>query len=484
MLLSELIKNIEYKETKGKLDAEIKGLAINDSLVKEGDLFFCINGTNTDGHEFASLAASRGAAAVVCERPLEVNASQVIVEDVRLAMSLIAKDFYGRPSEKLRVKGVTGTNGKTTTCHLIRNVLRSAGHETGLIGTLGIFYGNVEIAPELTTPDPIFLHKIFADMVKAGVEIVVMEVSAHAVALKKIEGIKFEAGVFTNCTQDHLDFFGNMERYEAAKAEFLTDKYCDFTVFNTDDELGRKLFLSAGRNSVSYGIDAPSDVFAVNVKEEISGTAFVMNLFDNIYNVKCRMAGVFSVYNCLAAATCCAVLNVDFDDIVDGINRTEGVRGRIELVKNLLDKKVFIDYAHTPDGLGNVLKTLRKCTPGKLICLFGCGGNRDKTKRPLMGEISGELADFTVLTSDNPRFEDPCDIISEVESGLKKKTNDYITIQDRKSAIKYAVSKTGKDDVLLIAGKGAEDYQEIMGVRHEFNDRKFVEAVLDGGNAD
>ena len=415
MLLSELIKNVECVEVKGNAAVEITGLTASDALVKKGDLFFCVNGFNTDGHGYASAAVSRGASAVVCERPIEVNAACVIVKDTRSAMSLIAKEFYGRASEKLRIVGVTGTNGKTTVCHLIRNVLRAAGHKAGLIGTLGVFYSNVSIAPELTTPDPIFLHKIFADMLKAGMEFVVMEVSAHAAALKKIEGIKFEAGVFTNCTQDHLDFFKSMDSYKAAKALFLTNKYCNFTVFNTDDEFGKKLFLSAGENSVSYGMDSPSDVFAVNVKEEISGTSFVMNLFDNVYNVKCRMAGRFSVYNCLAAATCCAVLNVDFDDIAEGISLTEGVSGRIEPLINSRGKTFFIDYAHTPDGLGNVLKTLRKCTSGKLICLFGCGGNRDRTKRPLMGEIAGEYADFTVITSDNPRFEDPCDIISEVE---------------------------------------------------------------------
>ncbi|MBP5193136.1 MAG: UDP-N-acetylmuramoyl-L-alanyl-D-glutamate--2,6-diaminopimelate ligase [Clostridia bacterium] len=483
MLLGDLLKNVECESVIGGA-TEILGLSLSDRAAEKGDLFFCISGTREDGHDYAYPAFSRGAAAFVCERPLDIKAPQVIVKDTRRAMSLIAANFYGNPAEKLKMIGVTGTNGKTTTCHILRNILTAAGHSSGIIGTLGIFYKSVKIAPDLTTPDPIFLQSVLADMVKAGVEYAVMEVSAHAVALKKIDGVRYRVGVFTNCTQDHLDFFGTREEYRKAKTEFMTDKFCDFTVFNTDDDAGREAFLKAGKKSLSYGIDGPSDVFAVNVREDLSGTSFVMNLFDNVYSVRCRMAGKFSVYNCLAAASCASVLGIADEDILEGIRLTSGVSGRIEQIKNSENKTIFIDYAHTPDGLGNILRTLRKCTAGKLICLFGCGGNRDRGKRPLMGEIAGELADFTVVTSDNPRYEDPCDIISDVEKGLRKKTDGYITIQDRKSAIKYALGKTGKDDVLLIAGKGAEEYQEIMGVRHEFSDRRYIESLLGGGVED
>ena len=484
MLLSELIKRIDCKEIRGNAAVEISGLCLQDSLCKKGDLFFCINGTRTDGHDFVPSAVANGAVAVVCERVLETDVVQIVVDNVRTAMSLIASEFYGRPCEKLKIVGITGTNGKTTTSHLIKNILAHAGKKVGIIGTLGVFYSNVEIAPELTTPDPIYLHKIFADMLADGIEYVIMEVSAHSIALNKIEGIRFAVGVFTNCTQDHLDFFKTMDEYGKTKAKFISDEYCDFLVINTDDELGRKLFDRAEGNVVSYGVENPSDVFAINIKEELTGITFVINLFDNIYNVKCKMAGMFSVYNCLAAATCCAVLNVNLDEIIIGITETEGVSGRIEYIKNKEGKNVFIDYAHTPDGLKNVLKTLRKCTAGNLICLFGCGGNRDKTKRPIMGEISGELADFTVITSDNPRYEDPCDIIADVESGIRKKTLKYITIQDRKSAIKYALAKTDRNDVLLIAGKGAEDSQEIMGVKHAYSDKSYVLSLLNGGDTD
>ena len=483
MLLGDLLKNVECESVIGE-SVGISGLSSSAETTNKGDLFFCISGTREDGHDYARGAYSRGAAALVCERPLEINLPQVIVKDSRKAMSLISANFYGNPAEKLKMVGVTGTNGKTTTCHILRNILTAAGHSSGIIGTLGIFYKNVKMAPDLTTPDPIFLQSVLADMVKAGVEYAVMEVSAHAVALRKTEGMRFRVGVFTNCTRDHLDFFGTMDEYKRAKTEFMTDKFCDFTVFNTDDDAGREAFLKAGKKSLSYGIDGPSDVFAVNVREDLGGTSFVINLFDNVYSVRCRMAGKFSVYNCLAAASCASVLGIPDGDILEGIRLTSGVSGRIEQVKNSANKTIFIDYAHTPDGLGNVLKTLKKCTAGKLICLFGCGGNRDREKRPLMGEIAGELADFTVVTSDNPRYEDPCDIISDVEKGLRKKTDGYITIQDRRSAIKYAVSKTGKDDVLLIAGKGAEEYQEIMGVRHDFSDKRYIESLFDGGVED
>ena len=478
MYVKDLLKNINNAVVNGNVLVEVEGLTISDSEVKPGYVYFCINGTNVDGHEFAVEAVSRGAVAVVCERALDVNAAVIIVPSVRKAMSIMAADFYGRPADKLRLVGITGTNGKMSTCHIVRNILRFAGHKVGVIGTLGISYGSVIMAPELTTPDPIFLHKIFCDMVVAGVEIVVMEVSAHSMELFKTEGLRFEVGVFTNFTQDHLDFFGTMQKYSAAKQRFLTPEFCDFTVFNTDDDLGRKLFLAAGMKSVSYGIDSPSDVFAVNVKESLNGVSFVLNLFDNVYKVRSKLAGRFSVYNCLAAATCCAVLDVDFEDIICGIETTEGVSGRIEQVKNIENKMIFVDYAHTPDGLKNVLLALRKCTHGRLICVFGCGGNRDKTKRSIMGEIAGEYADFSIITSDNPRYEEPCDITAEIEKGIRKKSNGYITIQDRRSAIEYGINIMKDNDVLLIAGKGAEEYQEVLGVRHRFNDKRCVQEFL------
>ncbi len=477
MLLENLIKTIDVTEVIGNTQIEILGLNCDTSLVKKGDLFFCINGSNVDGHRYVKDAINRGAIAIVCNRKLDANVPQIIVDNTRVTMSLIAKEFYGRPSDKMKIIGVTGTNGKTTTCHIISNILKIAGYKTGLIGTLGIFYSNHKIAPDLTTPDPIFLHKIFSDMAKEGVDYVVMEVSAHAAALDKIKGINFEVGVFTNFTQDHLDYFGNMEEYKKAKAKFLSSEYCEFLVYNTDDDFGRTEFLKMGRKCLSYGIEGPSDIFAINIKETINGISFVMNLFDNIFNVKCKMLGMFSAYNCLAAAACCAVLNIDFDDICKGISNTECVSGRIEMIKNV-NKNIFVDYAHTPDGLKNVLVTLKRCVTGKLLCLFGCGGNRDKSKRSIMGEIAGEYADFTILTSDNPRYEDPCDIIADIELGIRNKTEKYISIQNREMAIIYALSHMGNGDVLLIAGKGAENYQEILGVKHEFNDKSFVEQYL------
>ncbi len=479
MLLSELTDALAEKEVIGG-DAEIEKLCMSDKEAGRGSLYFCIKGNRYDGHDFAQRAVAKGAVAVVCSKKLGLGVPEVVVGDVREAMSLMAGRFYSNPADKMRIIGVTGTNGKTTTCHIIANILKKAGRKVGIIGTLGIKYGKVSIAPEMTTPDPIYLHRIFSDMADDGVEDVVMEVSAHAAALKKIAGIYFDAGVFTNLTEDHLDFFGTMEEYGRAKEEFLSDKYCDFIVLNGDDEMGRRLYFKSGRKTLSYGIDEPSDVFAVNVKEEINGISFVMNLFDNIYNIRCGMPGVFSVYNCLAAATCCAVLGVDFDDIAEGIRLTEGVKGRVEAVENPLGKKIFIDYAHTPDGLKKILQALRKCTSGRLLCLFGCGGNRESAKRPLMGEIAGEYADFCIVTSDNPRYEDPCDIISDIEKGLRLKTERYITIQDRRAAIKYAVGMMREGDILLVAGKGAEEYQEILGVKHVFSDRQCIEELLGG----
>lgn len=482
MNLERLIKCLPKKKIIGKTNVEIADLEINSKLVREDSLFICLNGTTFDSHDCVAELENYGCAAVVCERELATKIPQIVVEDARAAMSLLAAEFFGRPAERLKLIGVSGTNGKTTTCHILKKILDYAGKKTGVIGTLGVFYDDVFYEPELTTPDPIRLHRIFREMADAGVEYVVMEVSAHAIYLKKLEGLRYEIGIFTNLTQDHLDFFKDMEHYKAAKLKFFQHDACRYLLVNSDDPVGVEI-MNTVPNVLSYGIENPADIFAIDVESTETGNRFVMNLFDRIYDIKSELYGFFNVYNCLAAAAAVALLGVPVEVIPDGISRVRAVDGRMECVAAVGGAKVFVDYAHTPDGLEKALFALKKVCQGKLICVFGCGGNRDKTKRSLMGAIAGKLADFTVITSDNPRFEEPMDIIYAVEKGLLTQSDRYVVVQNRKDGIRYALNCAEKDDIVLVAGKGAEKYQEILGIKHDYNDKDTImELCFTDGN--
>ena len=482
MELKKLVTGLKNIIVKGSLEKEIKDITADSNAVAKGSLFFCINGDNYDGHRFASQAEKYGAAAIVCEKEQDVSVTQIIVKDCRAAMSVVASEFYGNPSKKMRLIGVTGTNGKTTVTHLITSVLMNAGIKCGLIGTLGVFYADKYLEPSLTTPDPIALHKIFADMAEAGVEAVIMEVSAHAAYYRKVCGLNFEVAVFTNLSHDHLDFFGDMESYKRAKLEFITSGAAKYVVTNADDETGREISALV-KNSISYGIECPADVFAIDVKESVADTCFVLNLFDRVYRIKLELIGRFNVSNALAAATAAALFGVSTDKVAEGLQMLKGVSGRLENVY-AGDFAVYIDYAHTPDGLLKTLSALKPLCKGRLICVFGCGGNRDEKKREVMGEISGELADFTVITSDNPRYEEPMDIIREIEKGVLRKTRDYVIAERREEAIDYAVRYAKKGDVILVAGKGSEKYQEIIGIKRLYNDKDTVEESLRSLGAD
>lgn len=476
MKLSELIFGAGIKEKISFSDKEIKDVITDSNAITKGSLFVCLKGVNFDGHNFIRQAESYGAAAVVTERRLDTPLTQIVVEDGRKAISVIASNFYGNPAQKMRFIGVTGTNGKTTTAHLITSILVKSGIKCGLMGTLGVFYGGKFSEPTLTTPDPLEFHRILADMYKESVEAVVMEVSAHAAALRKLYGVSFDIAVFTNLTQDHLDFFGDMESYKRAKLDFLKDNVKRYTVTNADDPTGREIAEMKGAKTVTYGIENPSDVFAIDVKENPASTEFIMNLFDRIYDVKLNLIGRFNVYNALAASTAAALYGVSTDDIAEGLELVKCIDGRLQCVYDG-DFSVYLDYAHTPDGLKKALDALRPHTRKRLICVFGCGGNRDKEKRPIMGRISGELADFTVLTTDNPRFEDAMDIIWQIESGIKQVTDKYVAIQERKDAIRYAVDNAAEGDTILIAGKGSEKYQEVFGIKRVYNDKDTVEEI-------
>lgn len=481
MKLSELIKDVKYKEIIGSTDLEIKDVSADSNAVSKNGLFVCISGGNYDGHDFVKQVKDYGGVAVVVERKLDTSLTQIVVEDCRIAVAEIAAAFYGHADKKMKIIGVVGTNGKTTTTHLITSILINSGVKCGLIGTLGIFYGDKFIEPTLTTPDPLELHKILAEMHERGTEAVVMEVSAHAAFLKKVYGLNFEIGVFTNLTQDHLDFFGDMENYKKAKVSFFNDNLCKYVVSNSDDDTGieiaEKLKDNGKSKVITYGIDNPADVFAIDIAEKSSETDFILNLFDCIYEVELNFIGRYNVYNALAAATACALYGIPPEKVVEGIENLKGVSGRLECVYEG-DFSVYVDYAHTPDGLKKSLETLKAHAKNRLICVFGCGGNRDTGKRPIMGAISGELADFTVLTSDNPRFEEPMEILWQIECGIKEKTDAYVIVQERAEAIKYALDIAESGDIILLAGKGSEKYQEIFGIKRPFCDKDFVTEYL------
>ena len=475
MKLSELIKGLNVKNVVGNVEVDIVEVKTDSNFISEGDLFICISGGNYDGHDFVQQAMYYGASAIITEKELQISLPQVVVEDSRIAMSVIASNFYGHPDKKLKLIGVTGTNGKTTTTHIIKKILDLSGIKSGIIGTLGAFYGDKFIEPTLTTPDPLTLYKILKDMQEYGVEIVAMEVSAHSLALDKLYGLQFEVAVFTNFTQDHLDYFKTMEEYKKAKLKLFRDFNCKYKVLNSDDE-NYNDFALASKESVSYGIFNPADVFAMDIKSEENSSKFILNLFDCVYDVDFRLKGEFNVYNALAAVTAVSVVGVRVDDAVYGLENISVVSGRMERVYND-GFSVYVDYAHTPDGLRKALLTL-KTPDNRLVCVFGCGGNRDKTKRKMMGEISGKFADFTVITSDNPRFEEPMEIIYEIEDGIAKVNKNYVAIQDRLQAIEYAINHAKVGDVILVAGKGSENYQDILGIKHTFKDKDIIEEII------
>ncbi len=478
MLLEKLIKDLDVVEIIGNKDIEISEIVIDSNSAINNCLFVCLTGGNFDGHNYLKEAERYGAKAVIVERKLDTHLTQIVVENCRKALAIVSRVFYNYPDKDIKIIGVVGTNGKTTTSHLIYKILKYANKKVGLIGTLGTYYDEKFFEPSLTTPDPIELYKTLDDMRKCNIQFAVMEVSAHAIYLEKVYGMKFEMAVFTNFSLDHLDFFDNLDKYKQAKLKFFKENNFNYVITNSDDQVGREI-LNINKDAFAYGIDNPSDVFALDVNYSDRYSEFIINLFDCIFRVKLNLIGEFNVYNALACCTACALLGEKTQVIIKGLENVKGVDGRLEKVVDN-GVQIFIDYAHTPDGLEKVLSTLKTVCKNRLICVFGCGGNRDVSKRKVMGEISGKLADFTVITSDNPRYEEPMDIISEIEKGVLNVTKKYVIVQDRKEGIKYALNYAKKDDIVLIAGKGSEQYQEIFGIKKIYNDKDTVMEILNG----
>lgn len=476
MKLQKLLSSVDVIRIKGSVIFDINSIEIDSKNITKNSLYICLKGERCDGHDFISEAEKYGAVAIICEKETNTKLTQIIVSDSRKALAIVSKNFYERACDNLKIVGVTGTNGKTSTTHFIRKILVESGVKCGVIGTLGAFYDDVKIDTSLTTPDPIQLHEIFYKMWKANVEVVVMEVSAHALYYDKLYGVNFEIGVLTNFTQDHLDFFGTMENYENAKNKFFQEFNFKYAVINADDNMGIKI-LNSGIKCISFGLYNPSDVFAIDVICNKNGSKFVLNLFDCIFDVELKSIGEFNVYNAMCSACVCALLGVDTVLIGGKLNGLTPINGRMEEIFNK-NFSIFVDYAHTPDGLKKALTALKCDCKGRLICLFGCGGNRDVEKRKIMGEISGDIADFTIITSDNPRFEEPMSIINQIELGVIESGGKYVIIERRNDAIEYAINIAKDKDVILIAGKGNENYQEILGIKHYFNDKDTVKNLI------
>lgn len=484
MRLSELLEEIKDKEVLSldNVEAEIGGIYTDSRVSMPNGLFVCLDGGKTDSHLCVAEAVKNGAVAVVAEKKTEANVLQILVRDTRETLGVLASAFYGNPSRKMKIVGITGTNGKTTISYMLAEIWKQSGKKTGVIGTLGITYGRKKIKTDLTTPDPVFLQKTLSDMLYSGVEYVVMEVSAHALYYKKTAGIRFAACIFTNLTQDHLDFFETMEAYKQAKLRLFKEDVCPIAILNGDDETGREIGVMREKTSgktLYYGIDTPTDSFAIITDQSLRGTECIFNLQDNLCRATFSLIGRHNVYNALAAATCALETGCNLTSISQGLAGLQKVNGRLERAGNLCGADIFVDFAHTPDGIAKSLETLKAHCQGRLICVFGCGGNRDKTKRPIMGETVAKNADFAVITSDNPRYEDPLDIISAIEKGYRRFSARYVVVPDRKVALDYALDFLKKGDVLLVAGKGGEEYQEIMGIKYDFDDHTVIEKLIE-----
>lgn len=476
MKLSSLIDGVD----KNIADLDIRGIAYDSRNVEKGYLFVCIKGFSQDGHSYAKAAAERGAAVIVAEDKIDVDVPVVYTDDSRRAIASISCRFYDNPSKKFSLIGVTGTNGKTTTTYLIKSILEKAGKRVGIIGTNQNIIGDKVLVTQSTTPttpNALELQELFAQMVDNGADYVVMEVSSHALALDRVYGCDFDVGVFTNLTQDHLDFHVTMENYLEAKSRLFD--MCSKGVVNTDDEGGQKIVDSKKSCDIlTVGITSDAQLRAGDISITARGDSFTMTYGGKQYNMTLGIPGKFSVYNALTAAGAALALGIDMECISQGLAGANGVMGRVEVVPTDTPYTVIIDYAHTPDGLENIISAVKEFAKGRVITLFGCGGDRDSTKRAIMGEISGRLSDYSFITSDNPRTENPSAIIAQIVEGMERTNGKYTVIENRREAIGAVLDFAEKDDVIILAGKGQETYQIIGREKHDFDERVIVHQFL------
>ena len=482
MRLAQLLENIEYEVLCGSTDTEITEIVNDSRKVKKGCVFPCIRGASFDGHKFAGEVAAKGAAAIVAEEKVEVpeGVTVILVKDTRIAMARMACAWYGYPAQKLKMIGVTGTKGKTTTTYMVKSILEAAGHKVGLIGTIETLIGTTRIPSLNTTPESLLLQELLAKMVKAGCDAVVMEVSSQALMLHRVEGILFDIGVFTNISADHIGpaEHASFEDYMECKSRLF--RMCRKGIFNGDDiHLGR--ILEGHTCSVeTFGLNKTNDLYADEIelvcRPGYLGTKFHVRSEED-YEVTTDIPGKFSVYNALCAIAICRQFGVTKEQLQTALADVK-VKGRVEMVKVSDDFILMIDYAHNAMALESILSTLREYRPSRIVCVFGCGGNRARSRRYEMGEVSGRHADFTILTSDNPRYENPEAILDDIETGIRRTKGKYIRIADRREAIAYSIHNGQKGDVIVLAGKGHEDYQEICGKKYPMDERVIIAEIL------
>lgn len=472
MLLSDLFDK-DYLE--GIQDIDITGIAYDSRTVEPGYIFVCINGFTQNGHDYAEAAAEKGASLIVAEEEIDVPVPVIYVQNSRKAVAELAARFYHHPSKKFSLIGVTGTNGKTTITYLLKSILESAGKRVGIIGTNQNIIGDKVLVTQSTTPttpNALELQKLFAEMADEGAEYVVMEVSSHALELDRVYGCEFDVGVFTNLTQDHLDFHQTMENYLNAKAKLFT--MCKKGVINIDDQGGAEIAARHTCDVLSVGLNSGCDLTARDIHITAKGCDFTVSWQGMDYPFHLGIPGKFNVYNAVCSIGAALCVEIPMQTVQQGIGSAKGVMGRVEVLKTDTPYTVIIDYAHTPDGLENIIETVKEFAKGRVITLFGCGGDRDHAKRAVMGEIAGRLSDYSIITSDNPRTEDPNQIISQIEEGMKRTDGAYIIIENRREAIRYALDTAKPDDVIILAGKGQETYQIIGKEKFDFDERVIV----------
>ncbi|TLS35239.1 UDP-N-acetylmuramoyl-L-alanyl-D-glutamate--2,6-diaminopimelate ligase [Pseudalkalibacillus caeni] len=482
MKLTEVLDGLLLYKKVGQGNPDIIHVEMDSRKVVEGSLFVCMEGYTVDGHDFAPQAVGKGAAAVISERDMDLPVPVIIVKDTHRALAEIAGVFYDNPTKAFRLIGVTGTNGKTTVTHLIEKVFKDQLLLTGLIGTINMKIGDEVFETKNTTPESLLLQQQFAKMRDAKVDTAVMEVSSHALSLGRTRGCDFDVAVFTNLTQDHLDYHQTMDDYRHAKELLFSQLGNTYdrnrrkvAVLNIDDPASKHYEKATAAHVLTYGIEGDADLKAENITFTADGTRFDLVTPDKKVPVNLQLVGKFSVYNALAAVGACMVSGIALDDILASLKKVEGVPGRFELVNEGQDFPVIVDYAHTPDSLENVLKTIKEFADGEIYSITGCGGDRDRTKRPLMANIATKYSDYAIFTSDNPRSEDPSQILEDMEAGAK---GPYTKIEERREAIRYAVNQAQSGDVILIAGKGHETYQIIGSNVYDFDDRQVAREAI------
>lgn len=496
--LQDLLKQTEYIRTEGPAECMVEDITADSRDVKKGSLFICLSGAHADGHDFAAAAAEKGAAVIVAEKPVAVpeGTAVVYVKDTRRAMEDITPYFFDYPARKMRMIAVTGTNGKTTTTHICAHILQRAGYKTGVIGTIHMLIGDQEYPTHNTTPDVVDLEKMLYRMAQEGVTHVCMEVSSHALVMGRVEGVEFDNVSFTNLTEDHLDYHKTMDNYAAAKAllfrkvsEAGQTKGRKSAHINADADYADVMMQAVTDRSLcpvcTYSIDAPSDLQASQIRFNANSSEFTVRYEGRDYAVHTRLVGRFNVYNALTAMSACLGEGVPMETIIEALGDFRAVPGRFELVDEGQPFTVVVDYAHTPDGLENILKTAEEIRRNRIIAVFGCGGDRDRMKRPIMGRIGAEYADIVIVTSDNPRTEDPDAIVAEVAAGVKevaarKPSLRYEVVVSRRDAIRRAIALAEPGDIVLIAGKGHETYQILKDRTIHFDDREEARAALGG----